>query len=84
MSETAPRRSARARPADVGLTAALEAAGSTRALADALGITDGAVSQWEEVPVARVLKIEEVFRIPRWKLRPDFYPPPADGSAEAA
>lgn len=44
-------------------------------LAKSLGITHGAVSQWRQVPAARVLQVEKVTGIPRWQLRPDLYPP---------
>lgn len=40
---------------------AIEAFGSTKALAEALGITEGAVSQWsEEIPPLRVFQIKDV------------------------
>ncbi len=84
MSAIAPRRTGRRRPADEGLAAALQAAGTASALAAALGITDGAISQWSEVPPRRVLTIEQKFNVPRWILRPDYYPPPTDDVAEAA
>lgn len=84
MSAPALRRTGRRRPADEGLAAALKAAGTASALAAALGVTDGAISQWTVVPPRRVLTIEKKFNVPRWILRPDYYPPPADGVAEAA
>lgn len=42
-------------------------------LADALGITHGAVSQWRRVPSDRVLAVEAQTGIKREKLRPDLY-----------
>lgn len=58
------------RPADrfkaVGIPAAR--------IAEQLGITAGAVSQWDRVPVPRVLEIERITGIPRHVLRPDIYP----------
>lgn len=45
-------------------------------LADALGVTRGAVSKWRRVPKRRVLQVEEVTGIPRYALRPDLYPIP--------
>jgi hypothetical protein len=44
-------------------------------IAEALGITRGAVSKWTRVPAERVLVVEGVTGIPRHKLRPDIYPP---------
>jgi DNA-binding transcriptional regulator YdaS (Cro superfamily) len=42
---------------------ALEAFGSVKALALALGITEGAVSQWgEELPPLRVFQLQEILR----------------------
>lgn len=44
-------------------TEAIEAFGTATALADALGITIGAVSQWgDDVPELRVYQIREVLR----------------------
>lgn len=43
-------------------------------LARALGITIGAVSQWDRVPAERVLDVERVTGISRHELRPDIYP----------
>jgi hypothetical protein len=44
-------------------------------IAEALGITRGAVSKWNRVPAERVLVVEDVTGIPRHELRPDIYPP---------
>ena len=44
------------------------------AIARALKITHGAVSQWESVPAERVLDVESVTGISRHDLRPDIYP----------
>ncbi len=45
-------------------------------LAARLGITRGAVSQWEKVPAERVPDIEKHTGIPRYVLRPDLYERP--------
>lgn len=45
-------------------------------LAEALGITQGAVWQWtkKRVPAERVLDFERITGIPRTVIRPDLYP----------
>jgi DNA-binding transcriptional regulator YdaS (Cro superfamily) len=58
---------------DTGLQKAIEAAGNRTALAEKLGITLGAVSQWDKIPLNRVLQVEEVTGVPRYLLRPDFF-----------
>jgi DNA-binding transcriptional regulator YdaS (Cro superfamily) len=55
--------------------------GSMSALAMVLGITKGAVSQWECAPADRVL---DIARATKWgvtphELRPDIYPNHSDG-----
>jgi DNA-binding transcriptional regulator YdaS (Cro superfamily) len=42
-------------------------------LAEKLGITHGAISQWTHVPAGRVLAVESFLGIPKEKLRPDLY-----------
>ena len=58
---------------DPGLQKAIEAAGNRTALAEKLGITLGAISQWEKVPLNRVLQVEAATGVPRYQLRPDFF-----------
>lgn len=55
------------------------AAGSATKLAEGLRITLQAVSQWDRVPVERVLEVERITGISRYELRPDIY-----GAPEAA
>lgn len=53
-------------------------------LARALGITHGAISQWDAVPPGRVLAVERHTGISRYVLRPDIYgdaPEQAKGAA---
>lgn len=63
------------------LQRAIDSGGGLAALAGALGITEQAVSQWDEVPPLRVLAVERVTGVPRHELRPDLYPAPADARA---
>lgn len=53
-------------------------------VAQALGITHGAVSQWKKVPPERVIEVEHLTGISRYELRPDIYgkmPPKKKGDA---
>lgn len=56
------------------LERALDRAGGVAKLAEALGITSQAISQWRQVPHERVLAVEKITGIPRYELRPDLYP----------
>lgn len=64
------------------LEAAITKAGSSKALAAAIGVTPQALSQWRRVPPMRVLQVERATGVPRHKLRPDIYPAPAGVAAE--
>src|SRR5262245_47775814 len=55
--------------------------GNALALAQALGLSPSAVSQWERVPYHHVLEVARITRISRSKLRPDIYPPPGEQPA---
>ncbi len=44
-------------------------------MAHELGITHGAISQWDRVPAERVLDVERITGISRYELRPDIYGP---------
>ena len=59
------------------ITRACEALGTVSALAERLGISSQAISQWERVPAERVLQVEAATegRVTRHELRPDIYPP---------
>jgi DNA-binding transcriptional regulator YdaS (Cro superfamily) len=63
------------------LERAIQAAGGLAAIAEPLGVTPQAVSQWNEVPSRRVLDVERLSGIPRTELRPDLYPPEPAESA---
>jgi len=56
------------------LRRALESAGGLTKVAEELGISKQAVSQWDEVPPLRVIALERVSGISRHELRPDLYP----------
>lgn len=57
---------------------AIQLAGSAKALASLLGITQGAISQWgDELPPLRVYELRELR--PKW-----FAKPPAKRSADSA
>lgn len=66
------------------LKRAIKAAGGLAGLATPLGISEQAVSQWDEVPPLRVLAVERVSGVPRHELRPDLYPLESNTAASAA
>jgi len=63
------------------LKRAIMAVGGLAGLAEPLGISMQAVSQWDEVPPLRVLAVERVSGVPRHELRPDLYPVPTEARA---
>lgn len=48
-------------------------AGTFSAFAAHLGITRGAVCQWDKVPTERVLQVEKISGVSRHELRPDVF-----------
>jgi len=58
------------------LARAIAAVGTAAEFSRRMGITEQAISQWEIVPILRVLTVERITSIPRHELRPDVYPPP--------
>jgi DNA-binding transcriptional regulator YdaS (Cro superfamily) len=58
---------------DAGLAKAIAVTKTRTALAEALGISPGAVSQWTAVPLSRVLDVEQITGVPREELRPDLF-----------
>ena len=55
------------------LEAVLQETGTLAKLAKQLGISRAAISQWQEVPVHRVLEVEKITGVSRYQLRPDIY-----------
>lgn len=55
--------------------------GGIVAMANLIGVTKGAVSQWDPVPVDRVLAVAEAtgWQVTPHEIRPDIYPHPQDG-----
>jgi DNA-binding transcriptional regulator YdaS (Cro superfamily) len=47
--------------------------GGVVALSKSLGLSRGAVSQWDRVPIERVVAVEKLTGIPRAELRPDVF-----------
>lgn len=58
---------------EAGLLEAINVAGSASALARELGLTPQAILEWKRVPANRLLRVEEITKIPRERLRPDLY-----------
>lgn len=61
--------------------------GSQKAIAQALGVTQGAISQWKQVPADRVLAVEAATGVSRHVLRPDVFgaePDPLPRQAQEA
>ena len=48
-------------------------AGGASKLARELGITQGAISQWDRVPVERAKAVSRLTKIPLHRLRPDIW-----------
>jgi hypothetical protein len=65
---------------DLGMEKLLEYLNAERGrrakLAEALGISSAATSQWKEVPLDRVIQIEALTGISRYELRPDVFAVP--------
>ncbi|NIN69157.1 MAG: hypothetical protein GTO63_31610 [Anaerolineae bacterium] len=55
------------------LRLAIKMAGGPTKLAEALGITQGAVSQWKRCPAERCADVEKLTGISREALRPDVF-----------
>jgi DNA-binding transcriptional regulator YdaS (Cro superfamily) len=58
---------------DPALQRAIDKVG-VKAIAERLGISGPAVSQWDRVPPGRVIDVEAISGVSRTELRPDLYP----------
>jgi DNA-binding transcriptional regulator YdaS (Cro superfamily) len=67
---------------DKALREAIERAGGLRALARELGIAHNAILKWQRAPATRVLEIERLTGISRYRLRPDVYGPDPNPSTK--
>ena len=47
-------------------------------LAEQLGLSRDTVKKWPQIPAKHVLAVEAITGIPRWELRPDYYPKPQE------
>lgn len=56
------------------LKRAIELAGGVGKLAESIGVTSPAISQWDRVPADRVIAVERASGVNRRELRPDLYP----------
>jgi molybdopterin-guanine dinucleotide biosynthesis protein B len=68
---------------DLGLEAAIRAAGGVTELARRIGLSQPSVSNWSRVPAERVLQVEAVTKVGRSVLRPDLYGERTDRAADA-
>lgn len=63
------------------LERAIEAVGGVAKLAEKIGISAPAISQWTRVPSERVIAVERATGVNRRDLRPDLYPLETDAAA---
>jgi DNA-binding transcriptional regulator YdaS (Cro superfamily) len=56
-----------------GMDLALAAVGSRHQLARKLGLSPAAVHKWKDIPIKRLLEVEDITGIHRSKLRPDIF-----------
>jgi len=59
---------------DESLEELLSRRGMVTKLAEGLGISTAAVSQWRRIPQDRIDDVERITGVTREKLRPDLYP----------
>lgn len=56
-----------------GLREIRDTPGMSVKIADALGITRQAVSDWDKIPLGRLLEVEQITKIPRERLMPEIF-----------
>ena len=66
---------------DPALAEAIKTAGGLASLGQKLGVTAGAISQWDRTPAERVIAVERATGVHRARLRPDLYPPETGDAA---
>lgn len=55
---------------------AIAIAGGVTRLAEKIGITRSAVSQWHEIPIDRVADVQRATGLTKYEQRPDIFDPP--------
>lgn len=60
-------------PVSPGLAKIRRTRGLALKIANTLGISRQAVSDWPEIPIGRVAEVEHITGIPREQLRPDIF-----------
>lgn len=55
------------------LAEAIRRAGGKKPFVTSLGISDQALRKWQGVPARQAVRIEALWGVPRWKLRPDVF-----------
>jgi DNA-binding transcriptional regulator YdaS (Cro superfamily) len=63
----------RSKKVEMGLEAAIAAAGTRYRLAMLLKLAPSSVLRWSRVPPHRIVEVERVTGVPRETLRPDLY-----------
>lgn len=58
---------------DDALDRLLQIRGAGKRIADGLGISTAAVSQWRRVPKDRVEQVAQILDVPAREIRPDLY-----------
>ena len=73
MAQVSRRGRVRSLPQSPGLKKAAKAVGGHGRLAVKLKLSAQAVSAWKQIPIARVIDVERITKVPREELRPDIF-----------